>query len=159
LETQNQQQQEEESTSKEGMQEPQSYAPEFDAWVNEKPRGNFVKLKPGEPKIISFKSGKPNEMLMSNFGDPSKEPKPVARYLVTTPKEEQPNEEKTFDVTSKRLASLIQANYERGFTELEITKQNTTPTFYQVITIYCKTKTDGNGVVSKSPPLSFLSRK
>jgi hypothetical protein len=105
METQNQQQ--EEATSK-VSQEPQqqAYTPEFDQWVKEKPRSNFVKLKPGEPKVISFKSGKPSEMLMSNFGDPSKEPKPVARYLVTTtPKEDNPKEEKTFDETSKRLAA------------------------------------------------------
>jgi len=140
MEIQNQESREEEATSTTVSQEPQqsSYAPEFDEWVKEKPRANYIRLKTGEPKVIHFKSGKPNEMLMSDFGGKSAEPKPVARYLVTTP--EEPNEEKSFDVTSKRLAAAIEANFARGITELEITKLATNPVSYQTIAVIAREK-------------------
>lgn len=56
---------------------------------------------------------------------------PAARYMVTTP--EEPNKQQVLDITSKRLARDIQAYYERGFTELEITKLGTNPVSYRVI--------------------------
>jgi hypothetical protein len=89
------------------IQEPQNnYAPEFDDWVKEKPRHKHIRLELEMPTALRFKSGKPNEMLLTDFGGKLSEKKPAARYMVTTPKE--PNEQAAFDVTSKRLASEIQ---------------------------------------------------
>jgi hypothetical protein len=122
----------EEVTSKVSQEtQNEGFAPDFDEWVKEKPRRNYIRIETGQPKIIRFKSGKPNEMMMTDFGGKSAEKKPVARYLVTTP--EEPNEEKSFEVTSKRLAGDIQALYEKGFAELEITKLETNPVSYRTV--------------------------
>jgi hypothetical protein len=63
---------------------------------------------------------------------------PVARYVVTTP--EEPKEQQDFDVKSKRLAGDIRAYYEKGFTELEITRLNTNPVSYRLIPMTAREK-------------------
>jgi hypothetical protein len=108
-----------------------SHAPGLDEWIKEKPRHNYIRLEVNGPRVLRFKSDKPNEMLMSDFGGKLKEKKPIARYMVTTPEESK--EEQVFDVTAKRLASEIQFYYGRGDKELEITKLNTSPVSYRVI--------------------------
>lgn len=123
----------EEETSKEVSQEPQeSHAPDFDAWINEKPKRRYVRLETDVPKVVRFKSGKPYKDDMTDFKGKSRKGKvPVYSFAVTTP--EEPNEEIDFDVTSKRLGSDIKAYYEKGFAELEITKLGTNPVSYRVI--------------------------
>jgi hypothetical protein len=56
-------------------------------------------------------------MPKKDFG---KGPVYIAVYMVTTPAE--PDIEKEWTVTSKRLALQIKSYFERGFRELEITK-------------------------------------
>ena len=122
---------------KEEGQEEISYAPDFDAWVKEKPRHKYVSLKKAnDPKVIRFKSGKPNEMLLSDFNGKLANPVPVARYMVTTPEESK--EEQALDVTSKRLAADIQAYYGKGFTELEITRLDTNPVSYRIVPVVAR---------------------
>jgi hypothetical protein len=111
------------------QQEPQNL-PDFQEWIKEKPKTGYVKLEYNVPKTLHFKSGK-GEMSYTDMGGKLDEKIPVAKFVVTTP--EEPNNEQEFDVTSKRLAATINANYERGFANLEITKQNTTPVSYLVI--------------------------
>lgn len=62
----------EEEAKSEGKQEPQnkttSYALEFDKWIKEKPRHDYIKLETNVAKTMRFKSGKPNEMIPADFG-------------------------------------------------------------------------------------------
>src|SRR5215212_1594093 len=83
----------------------ESFAPDFDSWVTEKPKVDYIKLELGKAKVIRFKSDRPDSMIMSDFNGKSAEKKPVARYMVTTP--EEPDKQVAFDVTAKRLASEI----------------------------------------------------
>lgn len=134
--TTGQQNLQEKEEKNQGIQEPQNdnnnnYAPDFETWIQEKPRHNYIRLEVNVPKVVRFKSGKPDEMLMSNFGGKLKEPKPVARYLVSTLDE--PKEQKALDITSKRLAGDIQAYFVKGFAELEITRIDGNPVSYRVI--------------------------
>ena len=99
------------------MQEPQntddgennkdvSYATDFDQWIEEKPKRQYIRLKQvGESAIIRFPSGRPYSSKMSDFNGTVNPPKAVFTYKVTTP--DAPNEQKDFDVTSKRLARDI----------------------------------------------------
>jgi hypothetical protein len=48
-----------------------NYAPEFDDWVKESPRHRYIRLTANEPKVLRFKSGRPDQMLMSDFGGKS----------------------------------------------------------------------------------------
>jgi hypothetical protein len=82
---------------------------DFDAWIKETPRLKYLALEKGTSKVIRFKSGRPDEMLMTDFKGKLEQPVPVARYLVTTL--EEPSEQLRFDVTSKRLASDINAYF------------------------------------------------
>lgn len=135
MESENVNKKQEVEAKSEGKQEPQdkttSYAQEFDEWIKEKPRHDYIKLETNVVKTMRFKSGKPNEMIPTDFGGKLAEKVPAARYIVTT--SEEPNKEQVLDITSKRLARDIQAYYERGFTELEITKLGTNPVSYRVI--------------------------
>jgi hypothetical protein len=96
----------------------------------------YIRLENNAPTVMRFKSGEPDELIMTDFGGKLSEKVPSARYLVTTPQE--PNEAQAFDVTSKRLARDIKAYFERGFTELEITRQNTNPVSYRVIPVVAR---------------------
>jgi hypothetical protein len=109
-----------------------SYAPEFDEWIKEKPKRSYIRLKnPGDSVIIRLKSGRPERKRMDNFKGKAPKPVPVYTYPVTTP--DKPGEEEDFDVTSKRLARDIQAYFDKGFAELEITRLDTNPVSYRVI--------------------------
>jgi hypothetical protein len=129
-----------------GTQEPQNdnnnYAPDFDEWIKEKPRHNYIRLEVNVPKVIGFKSARPYKKDTSDFNGKSKKGKiPVYTYAVTVP--EEPNVEYDFDITSKRLGADIVAYYEKGFTELEITKLSTNPTSYRVIPLMARERQQG----------------
>ena len=88
--TTSQQEVEEIESEWKGIQEPQNnYAPEFDQWVKEKPRHKYIRLELEVPTVLRFKSGRPNEMIMTDFGGKVSEKKPAARYMVRTPKRAQ----------------------------------------------------------------------
>lgn len=138
------QQEIEEQENGKGTQEPQNdnnYAPKFDQWVKEKPRHKYIRLELEVPTVLRFKSGRPNEMIMTDFGGKVSEKKPAARYMVSTTSE--PNEQVAFDVTSKRLAAEIQYYCDKGFNELEITKRNTSPISYRVVPLMARERQQG----------------
>jgi len=109
-----------------------SYAPDFNEWLKEKPKRSYIRLKSaGGSVTLRFKSGRPERSRMDDFKGKAPKPVPVYTYVVTT--HDKPNEEKDFDVTSKRLAQQIQMYYDKGFPELEITRQDTNPVSYLVV--------------------------
>jgi hypothetical protein len=100
----------------------------YEEWV--KPKHKYLKLEANAPKLMHFRNTK-GEYDFTDFNGKLDEPVPVVRHMVTTP--EMPNEEQEFTVTSKRLATTIQAHLDRGIMDLEITRLNTNPVSYQVI--------------------------
>jgi len=75
---------------------------------------------------------------MSDFNGKSAEKKPVARYMVTI--SEEPNKVVAFDVAAKSLARDIQFYYNKGFAELEITRENTSLVSYKIVPVIARQK-------------------
>ena len=122
-------QQEATSTNVSQAPQQQSYAKDFDDWANSAGSAKWIRLQSEQPTILRFKSGLPSEMRKKEFG---KGPVDIAVYMVTTPAE--PEIEKEWTVTSKRLALQIKSYFERGFRELEMTKHGQKEkTYYNIV--------------------------
>jgi hypothetical protein len=97
-----------------------SYAKEFEEWLNSEGSSRYIKLKRDMPTAVRLKSGVPERMEYKKLSEDGKLVA-VAIYKATTPDE--PTSEKEFSVSSKRLARQLRSQTERGFREFEITKR------------------------------------
>jgi hypothetical protein len=93
-------------------------------------------------------------MRKKNFG---KGPVDIAVYMVRTPAE--PDIEKEWTVTSKRLALQIKSYFERGFRELEITKNGEKEkTYYNIVPNIQQQQQRRLNNTKEFPSFSFVSQ-